>query len=152
MHETVCRLAKAYFGQGSALAHIGVYGDPPDIKVWGLQLSAYLFALFVNKTIVGSVLFASLNAMVKLGNWIFSPLQPHPELELVVVMVLCPWLLTSLQFVIFDSILKGRSKETSHDRELHRAQAYTPLHETSLSQVTTELSREGDPRVPSAIV
>jgi len=150
VHETVCRLAKAYYGQDSALAHIGVYGDPPDFKVWALQLSAYLFALFVNKIIVGSVLFASLKEMVILGNWIFSPLQPHPELELVVVMVLCPWLLTSLQFVIFDSILKGHSKDTSQsDREFHRTQAYAPLHEISLS---TELSRETEPKIPTAMV
>lgn len=97
-HECICRTGTHFFGDDCALAHIGEYGEAPhDIWVWAKQLAAYLFALFLNKLVVSIVLYAFLEQMGWLGDWIFSPLQAHPEAELIVVMVLCPWLLTSLQ-------------------------------------------------------
>ena len=48
--------------------------------------------------------------MKDFGDWLFGPLQSNPNAELVVVMVLCPWLLTSLQFWIFDIILKAEDE------------------------------------------
>ena len=49
--------------------------------------------------------------MSKFGNWLFSPFQSNPDLELVIVMVLCPLLLTTLQYWLFDIMLKNKDKE-----------------------------------------
>ena len=107
-HETICRVAKKAFGQQTALARIGHYGTPPSKRVWGAQCAAYLAAIVFNKVVVASLLYAAKGAMADFGNWLFGPLQSNPDAELVVVMVLCPWLLTSLQFWIFDYLLKAK--------------------------------------------
>jgi hypothetical protein len=44
----------------------------------------------VNKVIVGCLLYAMSGPMSNFGDWLFGPLQPYPQLELVVVMVLSP--------------------------------------------------------------
>ena len=72
------------------------------------QLAVYLLALVINKVIVASLLYLLQSPMTSFGNWLFGPLQPSPNAELVVVMVLCPWLLTTLQFWLFDLFLKVR--------------------------------------------
>jgi len=45
----------------------------------------------VNKVIVACLLYAASDPMARFGDWLFAPLQPHPNVELAVVMVLCPW-------------------------------------------------------------
>ena len=107
-HETICRMAKQAFGRQTALARIGHYGTPPSKRVWAAQCAAYLAAIVFNKVVVASLLYAAKGAMTDVGNWLFGPLQSNPDADLVVVMVLCPWLLTSLQFWIFDFLLKAK--------------------------------------------
>ena len=81
------------------------------MKVWAVQLVVYLFSLVMNKVIVASLLYSTSSIMEPFGNWLFGPLQPNPQAELVVVMVLCPWLLTTLQFWLFDMFLKSPDKD-----------------------------------------
>ena len=107
VHDAICRSAVKYWGPGSALAHIGVYGDPPEQTVYAKQLGVYLLSLLINKVLVAGMLYLTHGAMEVFGDWLFGPLQPYPAEELVVVMVLCPWLLMSLQFVLFDMFLKA---------------------------------------------
>uniref|UniRef100_A0A7S2RKF1 Uncharacterized protein n=1 Tax=Rhizochromulina marina TaxID=1034831 RepID=A0A7S2RKF1_9STRA len=115
IHEAICRTGVRLFGPESALSHIGHYGDPPVITVWGKQLGVYLSALLVNKLIVASFLYVTLGAVTKFGNWLFSPLQAHPNTELLVVMVLCPWILQTLQFWLFDFVLKAKPGDLDHE-------------------------------------
>jgi hypothetical protein len=116
-HEAVCRAAIHAWGDRSALARIGVYGDPPDQVRWAKQLAAYLLALLVNKAVVAGCLYAARDAMNAFGDWLFGPLQAHADAELVVVMVLCPWLLMSLQFVLFDAFLKAPATQEGKKAE-----------------------------------
>jgi len=112
IHEAICSAARQLYPDG-ALARIGEYDGPkgnPDLVVWAKQMSAYLASLLVNKAIVGGGLLLLKDPMGKLGDWLFRPLQPHPQEELIVVMVLCPWLLMTVQFLLFDAILKATPK------------------------------------------
>lgn len=111
LHAALCNLFVYFNGQDSALADIGHYREPPQPAIWFKQLLAYLGALLGNKLIVGGVMFALAGPVTGLGNWIFSPFQSHPKEELIVVMILCPWLLQTLQFWLFDQFLKGRASE-----------------------------------------
>ena len=111
-HEAICRVARRAFGVNTALARIGHYGDPPSKRVWGAQCAAYLVAIIFNKAVVTSVLYVGKTTFSDLGDWLFGPLQSTPDAELVMVMVLCPWLLTSLQFWIFDYLLKAKDPAT----------------------------------------
>lgn len=107
-HESLTRALRVKYGPRSAFASIGEYGDPPSLHVWARQLGVYLVALLLNKLLVGGLIFALLHPVTALGNWLFGPLQAHPKTELVVVMVLCPWLLTTLQMWLFDRFLKSK--------------------------------------------
>ena len=41
-HDAICSLGKRCYGQRSALAHIGDYGEPSNVnyRVWAIQLGA----------------------------------------------------------------------------------------------------------------
>ena len=106
LHDGFCYIIKIYWNPDSVFAHIGKYGDPPEIKRWLKQVSLYLSALLINKILVGFTLYYFRNKMLLFSNWLFGPLQKYPNIELVVVMILCPWLLTTFQMWIFDHILK----------------------------------------------
>ena len=110
VHESICRLARRRYGRGTALYRIGEYGNPPSKLVWVKQCCAYVTAIIINKVLVVILLKALEIPMKDFGDWLFGPLQSNPNAELVVVMVLCPWLLTSLQFWIFDIILKAEDE------------------------------------------
>jgi hypothetical protein len=113
VHEGLCHLGTRFFGPECALARVGFYGNPPQTDAWLKQLGVYLVSLAVNKLIVLCLFLMSLSALENFGNWLFGPLQPHPTAELIVVMVLCPWILTTVQFLIFDAILKEDSTQRS---------------------------------------
>lgn len=107
VHGFICNiLQKLGF---TSFGHIGEYGDPPNKYVWAAQCSVYITALMINKVIVCSIFFATLSPVNEFADWLFSPLWPTPELELIVVMVMCPFLLTSLQFLMFDYMLKAQT-------------------------------------------
>lgn len=126
IHEGICRLAIRRWGRQTALARIGEYGEPPDMKVWLKQCAAYVTSIIVNKAVVASLLYAAEDGMTAFGNWLFGPLQPTPQIELVVVMVLCPWLLTSFQFWVFDFILMAKNN-TEGDEGSDRGSPYAAL-------------------------
>ena len=65
-------------------------------------------------------LLATNDLVRDMGDFLFAPLQSRPHVELIVVMLLCPWLLTMVQFWLFDSILMA----DSGDGESHRRVAY----------------------------
>ena len=137
-HETICRMAQKAFGRQTALARIGHYGTPPSKRVWAAQCAAYLAAIVFNKVVVASLLYAAKGAMSDFGNWLFGPLQSNPAAELVVVMVLCPWLLTSLQFWIFDYLLKAKdSAADGSDDGVDGVDGKGGLPYTELAEETT---------------
>lgn len=107
-HSFLCRLGKYINGPESVLAHIGEYGDPPALRVWGIQLGVWLVALLLNKLLVLGLFYSTREQMNKFGNWLFGPVQDDPQTELVIVMVACPWFLTMLQYWCFDRFLKAQ--------------------------------------------
>jgi hypothetical protein len=52
-------------------------------------------------------LYAACGRLGDVANWLFSPLQDHPNAELLLVMLVCPGALNVLQFWIVDSFLKS---------------------------------------------
>ena len=119
VHDGICYIIKTYWNSESIFSHIGEYGNPPKIKIWLLQISLYLFALLINKTLISLIFYGFQNKMVSLGNWLFGPLQQYPNIELVIVMILCPWLLNTFQMWIFDYILKSKNNNSDITRILN---------------------------------
>ena len=90
----------------SSLATTGDYGDPPRMRVWALQLAAWLAVLGMSKVIVASLLFAMRNDLAWLGSEVFGVLAMHPKVELIFVMVVGPGLMNAFQFWVQDTFLK----------------------------------------------
>jgi hypothetical protein len=108
IHNNIQKHFNNKYGEDSSLYKIGYYNTPPDNKVWFKQFSLYVFSLFMNKIIITLILYATKNPMADLGNWLFNPLQSDPDTELLVVMILCPLILSSLQYWLFDNMLKKK--------------------------------------------
>jgi len=103
-------------GEGSSVEKIGYYGagDKEDQRlerywIWAKQSSIFLAALAINKFFVAAWLKFMYMQFNQLGNIIFGPVQPYPNVELVIVMVACPCFLTMLQMWLFDHFLKDHS-------------------------------------------
>mmetsp|Transcript_47218 Transcript_47218/g.95150 ORF Transcript_47218/g.95150 Transcript_47218/m.95150 type:complete len:236 (+) Transcript_47218:105-812(+) len=135
VHESVVQSAVHVFSSNSALARIGFYGDPPNLKIWFKQMGVYLFSLIVNKALVFSLFYVSLSTYEAFGNWLFGPLQSRPQAELIVVMVLCPWFLTTIQFLIFDAILKAEPPQQETDE--HAIETYSAFGAEKSTLITT---------------
>jgi hypothetical protein len=138
VHEGICRITRRSFGPSSSLSSIGHYGEPPNLKVWSKQMGVYLVSLLVNKLIVCGLLYLNLNSMESFGNWLFGPLQSNRNLELIIVMVVCPFLLTSFQFLIFDAILKAPSNKDCEGSSQGIAE-YSALHLPKLSESSSQV-------------
>jgi len=60
------------------------------------------------KVTLGSALYLFNRPLGKLGVLLVAPVSGYPELELLIVMVLCPCLMNIVQFWVFDSVLKKK--------------------------------------------
>ena len=98
-------------GAKTDLDVIGDYGAPPSRRVFLSQLACWLFALTVNKVFVGILVYATRVRAAAFAERAFAPMrEKDADFELVFVMILAPWVLTTLQFQVFDRYLKGPVK------------------------------------------
>ena len=93
------------------LERTGEYGEPHDWSVWWAQLGTWTFIVCFYKFFLGIFLFIARDPLTTVGLEMFKPLRSNPQLELVIVMVLCPCLMNIVQFWIFDTFIKGGKKK-----------------------------------------
>ena len=84
-----------------------------DLASWAIQLILWGGIIVVvkdiqAKSIIIVVIVSMQGTMSELGYKALEPLDPHPELELVVVMICVPMVLNIFQFWVQDSFLKGK--------------------------------------------
>eukprot|EP00457_Paulinella_chromatophora_P008509 gb/GEZN01008544.1/.p1 GENE.gb/GEZN01008544.1/~~gb/GEZN01008544.1/.p1 ORF type:complete len:387 (-),score=57.04 gb/GEZN01008544.1/:233-1393(-) len=91
------------------LMHSGDYGDPPDYGMWSAQVVSWTCIVFISKGMIAGVLYASRHRLNDLGLQLAQPFRHHPDMELLVVMVMCPLVMNLIQFWIFDNVLKGHT-------------------------------------------
>ena len=97
----------------------GYYGETPEIGMWAYQLWIWIGIILIVKGII----WLSMNLFQKplhfFGEMILLPFEGHPELELVMIMIIIPLVLNSLIFWITDSFLKNdKGSELEYDLEL----------------------------------
>jgi len=90
----------------SYLYNTGNYGNPPSVGIWLGQFALWLGITFIVKILLFFFQLPLLNVLSGFGNKLFSPMQEYPNLELVIVMVICPCIFNVLQFWILDTVLK----------------------------------------------
>jgi hypothetical protein len=84
----------------------GEYGNPPKFSWWAAQLTIWLVVVTLGKIICISILanFASpLNLFIE---FLFQALRGHPEVELIVVMIIVPMIFNVACFWVTDTFLK----------------------------------------------
>lgn len=69
----------------------GDYGTPPLFSVYRIQLLAYMVILSVCKAVTTAIVIAADDMLSTLANALFAPVRDYPELELTIVMIICPW-------------------------------------------------------------
>jgi hypothetical protein len=88
-----------------SIAVSGDYGTPASFTYYRHQLAAYMLIVFVVKTVVSVVVVSMSSLLASISAVIFAPVAKNPELELTLVMIICPWFLNAISFWIIDSII-----------------------------------------------
>lgn len=78
----------------------GEYGDPPRVKLWLKQLLAYQALLLLMKVALALLVLSLHDFLRASGRALLRPLEPYPRLQLLMVMVVVPLLLTVFSFWI----------------------------------------------------
>ena len=85
--------------------------DSPDkhinIRIWIVQVVVWCMIVFLSKIIVFFFEIAYHKPIVRTGEYFLSNLEGSPQLELVVVMVVFPVTLNTIQYWVSDAFLKG---------------------------------------------
>ncbi|KAJ7329277.1 hypothetical protein JRQ81_015451 [Phrynocephalus forsythii] len=86
----------------------GEYGDPPQAAAWIGQCLLYLLIMVFEKTVVGLVLL--IPGWTKLQEILLSYI-PDPQLELVLVMLVVPFVVNAAMFWVVDSLIMKKHKQ-----------------------------------------
>ncbi|XP_062990585.1 store-operated calcium entry regulator STIMATE-like [Elgaria multicarinata webbii] len=91
-------------------AHLvfGEYGDPPQAAAWIGQCILYLLIMIFEKTTVGLVLL--IPGWTKLQENLLDYI-PDPQLELVLVMLVVPFVVNAVMFWVVDSLIMKKHKQ-----------------------------------------
>ena len=93
------------------LLRTGDYGNPPSWRPWIAQLLVWGAIGLAEKVLTTFVLVVPFrNALGSLAGWIERPLLGSPRVELVLVMVVTPVLLNVVSVVVFDNIMKRKTR------------------------------------------
>ena len=95
----------------------GVYGYETPMTYYTHQLITFIIVILISKIILGIFMYMFSSFLNRIGNFIFEPLEKYPDIELVVVMVVCPCFLSMIQYWIQDNILMG--KEVNRDNYVY---------------------------------
>lgn len=89
------------------LLMFGEYGDPPQAAAWLGQCVVYLLIMVLEKSVVSLVLL--IPGWTKLQEVLLDYI-PNPQLELVLVMLIVPFIVNSIMFWVVDSLTMRKYK------------------------------------------
>ncbi|KAM6302363.1 LOW QUALITY PROTEIN: store-operated calcium entry regulator STIMATE-like [Podargus strigoides] len=91
----------------------GEYGDPPQAAAWIGQCILYLLIMVFEKTVISLVLL--IPGWTKLQQILLGYI-PNPQLELILVMLVVPFIVNAIMFWVVDSLImrKYKQKDTLH--------------------------------------
>ncbi|KAG7225535.1 hypothetical protein INR49_004941 [Caranx melampygus] len=85
----------------------GEYGDPPQAAAWLGQCGVYLLIMVLEKGVISLVLLVP--GWSKLQEVLLSYIA-NPQLELVLVMLIVPFIVNSIMFWVVDSLMMRKYK------------------------------------------
>lgn len=99
----------------------GYYGHPPSWKTWLKQVMVWLTVVFLAKAVVTGFIYLGEEQLAVLGQLLMYPFRDYPKVELLVVMLLFPFVLNVVAFWLFDNLLK---------KSVNKATAYWITYES----------------------
>ncbi|KAM8740596.1 transmembrane protein 110, like [Acanthopagrus schlegelii] len=105
------------------LLMFGEYGDPPQAAAWLGQCGIYLLIMVLEKGVISLVLLVP--GWSKLQEVLLSYIS-NPQLELVLVMLIVPFIVNSIMFWVVDSLMMRKYKtmkslDDSYDSSVKKA-------------------------------
>ncbi|KAG8463213.1 hypothetical protein KFE25_011210 [Diacronema lutheri] len=88
----------------------GEYGEPPRVKLWLKQLVAYQALLLMMKVCLALLVLPLHDVLRTAGRALLAPLEPFPRIQLLLVMVVVPLVLTVFSFWIQDNVLMSAAQ------------------------------------------
>lgn len=93
----------------------GDYGNPPSIRLFAAQLMVWLTIVLFTKVVTYSLQLHYSLQFETLMAYLLSGVSEDPKLELVVVMIIIPMIVNSLQFWLTDMFLKNDDSTVDDD-------------------------------------
>lgn len=91
--------------------NFGVYGNPPSLSIFSFQLTVWMLIVIISKVLTYMVLAQMLEPLDRSMSVLFKIFDGHPDLELVVVMIIVPTIMNAATFWITDNFLKKGGKD-----------------------------------------
>ncbi|XP_015207899.1 transmembrane protein 110, like [Lepisosteus oculatus] len=89
------------------LLTFGEYGDPPQVSAWIGQCGVYMLIMVFEKTVISLVLL--IPGWTKLQDVLLDYI-PNPQLELVLVILIVPFVVNAIMFWVVDSLMMRKYK------------------------------------------
>jgi hypothetical protein len=95
---------------------MGDYGNPPQFSIYLAQLAIYLVIVLFGKVVTVYLIYQYIEYLDRYIAWLFTPIVSIgvPELELVLVMVIVPVIVNSIQFWVTDTYLKKKTVDIEY--------------------------------------
>nr|XP_046235657.1 transmembrane protein 110, like [Scatophagus argus] len=127
------------------LLMFGEYGDPPQAAAWLGQCGIYLLIMVLEKGVISLVLLVP--GWSKLQEVLLSYIA-NPQLELVLVMLIVPFIVNSIMFWVVDSLMMRKYKsmkslDDSCDESVKKADSL-PWSNSEESQVLLAVETDTD--------
>jgi len=87
----------------------GYYGEKSEWRLWGYQMSIWIFIIILVKLAIWISMILFLNILEYIGEFILYPVSFNPNIELTTVVVIIPVISNSIVFWVTDSFLKNKS-------------------------------------------
>uniref|UniRef100_A0A6J0SGR1 Store-operated calcium entry regulator STIMATE-like isoform X2 n=1 Tax=Pogona vitticeps TaxID=103695 RepID=A0A6J0SGR1_9SAUR len=128
----------------------GEYGDPPQAAAWIGQCLFYLLIMVFEKTVVGLVLL--IPGWTKLQEILLGYI-PDPQLELVLVMLVVPFIVNAVMFWVVDSLIMKKYKQKEIQWCVEPAPCYNNEEHQGLLSPALDFDRSGsDPELSGSLL
>ena len=97
-----------YHHNGITNMSSGQYGSPPSLRIWLKQTLSFLLGITLTKVVVVAILQWRALRLVELAKWIVDGIQ-DPRWQVVMVMLIFPLGMNTLQFWLVDSFIRAKS-------------------------------------------
>lgn len=105
-------------------------GRMQGIGQYMIQLGVWIGIIFTTKVLIFVLILLPFKYFLqKLGDVIVHPLVDHPKAELIVVMIIVPLIMNSIQYWIQDIFLKDKKSNTEQDNSYYNIdEPYPSIH------------------------